>query len=933
MISLGNSGAASVIGTADAFLASNATTATLGPALIVNQTGLYATIAANGWSPIPGLGLSDTLVNKGTINGAVAGGQLALSGYGIFINQGTIAISNADTLAVGVSSFANAGTLTVSGGATALLGGGYGGYGTTPVWSNSGIIKVAGGTLVLGGAMRTSQLGSITVAGGTIVLAGTLSNAASTLTLGTGSGPGTLAAASLVGTIAGGTVSDASGMLSIGTSGTALLDGVSYQGTLGLTQASSYLRIRDGLSLAGTANITGAGSVLAFQGSQVFSNAQVALGAAGNAATIDVLHDYTKSGGSTLTLASGLSIHATGAFAAIGRASDVGGDAVLNLGSISGAVSGGMLTLGGADFINAGTLAVSNGDTLSLSAAAFTNTGTISVTNAALSIAGSITLAGLGHMVLSNATIGVSGILDSTGGTLSVGTGSLIGRLNLTGTLRGGTIMDTGSGLLCQGGALLDNVSYRGTLDLSRPFAQLALADGLNLTALNGSKPGTILLTGAASRLITTTSQALDNVTIDIGSAGIIYGGQRIAAPELATAASTTLTLGAHAAVITASLYSTLGDAALGRWTDTIVNDGHIVSSLPGGTLTLGSSFFTNAANIASSSGGGVLDAATGFTNTGTISVGAGSSFQISLFDYYSAPNAGSTVFSNAGTIQMQGGLFQELTSGGLFPNVPVVNQAGGTIAGYGIVFSQIANAGTIQAAGGSLALLQSITGTGALLIGPGASLEFGNAAPVTEIVTFANTGGGGTLKIDQPTNFLAPIAGFTTGDIIDLTGVSLTAIGISGGTLVASTATQNWRIATTAPLSGALSSGKDAYGGATIAITPQTLGSGTPATLAVGQPNMLFWASPVGDIFQGPSADINGATIGNWSGTDTLDITDMAPAQATLLYTQGANAGTLAISSTGHAASVSLTGSFNASFFHLATDGHGGTLVTYTHA
>ena len=96
-MALGAGAVAADIGTSDAFLASTATTATLGPNLVVAQTGAMAALDANGSSPIPGFGLSDTLVNQGSVTAAVAGGQFGIGGFGSFINQGSIAVSNGDT--------------------------------------------------------------------------------------------------------------------------------------------------------------------------------------------------------------------------------------------------------------------------------------------------------------------------------------------------------------------------------------------------------------------------------------------------------------------------------------------------------------------------------------------------------------------------------------------------------------------------------------------------------------------------------------------------------------------------------------------------------------------------------------------------------------------------------------------------------------------
>ncbi len=371
---LGNAGTASVIGTADTWLASSGTTATLGTHVSVQQTGLYATLAANGWSAVPGFGVADTLINQGTVTGLVAGGRLAISGYGTFINQGTITVGGGDTLAVTVAQFANAGTVVAGAGGTVLLGQPAGTFGTAPAWSNAGQIAVNGGTLVLAGSMATGQLGTITESVGSVQLAGTLSNAGATLTLGAHGGALSLAGLSLTGTILGGTVADATGVLSVGNAGTALLDGVSYLGTLAVTGAGAFLRVRDGLALSGAADVIGAASVLDFQGSQTFDHAQVLIGAAGSAACLDLMHDPAASGADTLTLGAGLSVTQSGALATVGRAGGLAGDAIVNAGTINAAVAGGTFTLGGPGFVNAGHINVSNGDTLVIAAAGFTGT-------------------------------------------------------------------------------------------------------------------------------------------------------------------------------------------------------------------------------------------------------------------------------------------------------------------------------------------------------------------------------------------------------------------------------------------------------------------------------------------------------------------------------------------------------------------------------
>ncbi len=929
-VSLGSAApAGAAIATTDLFLASSATTATLGAHLVVQQAGAYASLQANGWSPVPGFGVADTMVNQGSITAAIAGGRFAISGYGTFVNQGAITVSGGDTLAVTVGQFGNTGTITAGAGGIVLLGQPAGLYGTAPSWSNAGQIVVSGGTLVLAGGVSTSQLGTITGLSGVVQLNGTLSNAGATLALGTHVGALSLPSVSLGGTILGGTVSDGTGALSVGNTGTALLDGVSYLGTLALTGAGAFLRVRDGLTLNGVADVLGSGSVLDFQGSQVIDHAEILLGAAGGAASLDLAHDPAVSGADTLTLGAALSVVQAGALATIGRAGGAAGDAIVNAGTITAATALGTLTLGGAAFVNAGLINVSNGDTLAIDGSGFTNTGSIAVSGGVLSLLGSLTLARLGQVTLAGA-LSVSGTLDLGGETLQIGQGSATGRVALTGVLKNGTIADGGGGLGAIGAATLDGITYAGLLNLSRPFAQLSFADGLTVNGQAGA-PGTILLTGPLAKLIATTSEVLDHAAVALGSVSQTYLGQHIPAPELAAAAGVQLSLGAGCRITLAGTAGTLGDAALGRWTDSIVNAGQIAAGTAG-TLTLGASFFANAGTISTAAGGVISIGDVGFSNAGMLSVGAGSAMQVTLYDFYAAPDAGQTVFTNAGTIAMGGGLLQEATGNGLFPAVPLANLSGGSIQGFGTIFAQIANAGTIEARGGGLVLLQPVTGNGTMLIDPGATLEIAAAQSAGQTVRFASNGG--TLKIDQPSSFAGTLANLGAGDVIDLPGQILTGIGINSGTLVASTATQNFRLLSTTLLGGALSAGRDVHGGATIAFMPQAFGSGAPpVVLPVNQPGMLFWASPVGDVFRGTAANIAGAHVTNWSAADSLDITDMLPSAARLVQLQTPGLDTLTISDGTHSLGVDLAGTFTVTSFHLGADGNGGTVLTYGHS
>jgi hypothetical protein len=924
-ITVGSNIGTASLGTTDQWMNSQATTATLGANLVIMQGGKFAAVDANATTPIGGFGLADTLINQGNMDANFAGGTFTIGGYGSFINQGTITASSQATLVINAISFANTGTLALSGGATAVLGGPPDVYGQTPAWSNSGVISLNNATLVLSGAMKTGQLGQISGTG-TIVMAGTLANTGATLTLGSG---GQLPALSLTGTIIGGTLADPGGNLSIGPGGTAMLEGVSETGTLNLSGAGAYVRVRDNLVLSGAADITGAGSEIGFLGSQAFGQAQVLLGAAGTAAVIDVLHDYGQQGGSTLTLGSALSITQSGLLAAIGTSGDVTGDAIINYGTITAAVAGGTFALGGADFINRGTVSVSGGDTLAITAASFVSGGTISVTNAGLSIADSLTLAALGNLQLNNATVGISGTLNNQGGTLALGAGSNFGRLMLTGTIQGGVIQDSGEGLNAAGSATLDNVTYEGELYLDHPFQTLTLDGGINLAGAGGNGAGTLLLTGAASRVIATGNETINNATVYLGSIEINYYGQKVAPAELAAGAGSTLTIGTNAVVRSAGYVGWLGDCNVGDWTDSIVNNGTIVAATSAGILTIGSSFFTNNAAISIGNGGNIMFNGVAFTNAGTISISPGSDLMLSLFSYFEAPDSGPVEFTNTGLIHLVGGALVELTGGGLFPSVPVVNAAGGLMQGVGNIIAPIVNNGVIEGKyGPNLSVMGALTGTGSLQIDPSCVLELGASVGPNQTVNFTSTSE--TLRLNTATQFAGQINNFIGGDAIDLAGQPVTSLAVSNGTLVLGTAAGQARLHMSQPLGGALEVALDTHSGSIVNYTQQTQG-GPAVTIGVYQPKMLFWASSVGDIFTGQAATVQGADISNWTTADRLDIIDMLGTKTTVAYVQASGQGTITVTDGVHTDSVTLIGSYNASWFQVGTDAHGGALITYS--
>ncbi len=400
-------------------------------------------------------------------------------------------------------------------------------------------------------SLTLSSAGAVLDDTGTLTLGGTLALNAGTFKLDSG------------GTLQGGTVV-ASGGTFLAAGGT--LDGVTYQGTLGLSQTNASMTIRNGLTMtgaggtgAGTINLTGGNAYLDFYNTQTLDNATINIG---NGGSYNYLWFGSDTGNAeTLTLGPKLSIVQTGAHAEIDAYAYAGGG-IVNQGTISAGVNGGQfginnlgnvadiftnqgliavsngdsfyvvsdfsntgtITVNSAgsldvrrDFSNSGKVSVTNGATLSLSGN-WSNAGTISETNATLNL-GSSSTATLNTLTRSGGTVNIVGTLDNTGATLAVGTGTALGALGLQGTILNGRITNAGGGLVFAGGTL-DGVTYQGTLDLSPASSYLAIRDGLTVTGAGGTGAGTINLTGANAELDFYNTQSLDNATINIGNNG-----------------------------------------------------------------------------------------------------------------------------------------------------------------------------------------------------------------------------------------------------------------------------------------------------------------------------------------------------------------------------------------------------------------------------
>ncbi len=70
-------------------------------------------------------------------------------------------------------------------------------------------------------------------------------------------------------------------------------------------------------------------------------------------------------------------------------------------------------------------------------------------------------------------------------------------------------------------------------------------------------------------------------------------------------------------------------------------------------------------------------------------------------------------------------------------------------------------------------------------------------------------------------------------------------------------------------------------------------------------------------------------ATVAGFDASDTIDLANMAISSATLGYSGDASSGTLTVTDGAHTTWLAMIGNYAAANFHLADDGHGGTMVT----
>ena len=402
-------------------------------------------------------------------------------------------------------------------------------------------------------------------------------------------------------------------------------------------------------------------------------------------------------------------------------------DAVISVGSF--------MSVGGNLAIIAGTLETSS----ILSVNGFENTGTI-LNTGNLSLGGTMTASSLER-------IGGSGVLDVVGTVLNSGgtlDGAQLASQNIVGfgTILGGTVVNlTRLGFT----ARLDAVTWQGLLQAG---PNLQIADGLTMTGVNGTGPGTVmpLFPGVAFTLEATNDQTFDTA--------VVFGAATITADS-------TLQLGDGFSFSGGSIPNS---ASLTVGGDTVINHGTIHDASQQSVF----------AGI--SQDGAISFQSTDFENFGTIDAIDQSTPEQQLPPpfVYSA-GVMTTSMTGATFVNHAGGLIETGQSAG----VAIITVAATTaFTNDGTLLTMDATPTSIE--GGTIDIAAALNGSGTVEVAGGGVVKVEGAAAGTQTIDFTGTG---ELMLNQPVSVASAINSFSAGDTIEL-GVAAIAIRYTSGDL-----------------------------------------------------------------------------------------------------------------------------------------------------
>ncbi len=721
---------------------------------------------------LSGAGSINLITGEAAIVGASGGGSILTNVANTITGQGSIGGNGLGLInqAKGVIDANAAGALTIDTGST-----------TT---ANAGLIEATGaGGLTIASAITNT--GTLAAAGGALAITGSLTNLSGT-------------------TLNGGVFeADANSTLSFNATTHIVTDNA----TLILNGANSV--IQGSAPLESTLTTIGKAGALEILGDRNWTSS-VSLS---NAGTLDL-------GGGTFT-APGLSN--TGKVSGFG----VLATALTNSGTLAVAANqrlslvGGSLTNLSAGTLTGGTYTVGARGVLQLA-----NNVSIVTLNATIDLAGSgATVQSLNtttskevSLASSLKTVGTVGVLEILGGANYTTANAIAnsGKIQLGGgTFTSGTLTDVAGSSLTGFGTVASVFADSGTVTASSGGLAFTGAGDAFAGALGGTK---IVFAGGADALKAGSSLTAATVAIS-GGAAVTLGSSQAFSGTWSQGAGTvnlggfTLTLSGAGSTI-ASAINGSGTLAFTGGTQAL-NSGAALGasawSISGGsgvsvneTLTFAGAFTDGGSTMAIAAGDTLALTGAATFNTGAVVNGAGT-LALTKATLAGLTVGGTATLKDVGTVDQSGaitigdaaGNAAKLTIGkgdtykidgdvgiargtshssSLVDSGTLIRSSG---VGKSVIGVKVTDSGLIEVDTGTLDFSQALKGNGAMKIDAGATLEVGGSAASGLTATF--NGVGAILDLGNASKFAATIAGFTTGQTIDLLKTVATRATVNG--------------------------------------------------------------------------------------------------------------------------------------------------------
>ncbi len=375
--------------------------------------------------------------------------------------------------------------------------------------------------------------------------------------------------------------------------------------------------------------------------------------------------------------------------------------------------------------------------------------------------------------------IGGDSLLVSGGSSFSGAGGVTIARF----FERAGTLSATGTGA---------SVTVGGGLAVGGEGSLFAISGGAHATVAASPGQAIIIDTGASVSLtnagsMLSTSGAALQVGDALGGTGTITGGGTLVISDGGTLVSS----GGSGTVGLQSLSAIIGNGATGEAASTVLVSGRDAASglaafwQVNDGLEIGYSA-ADAASLSVSLGGTVSVTGTLALGTqgSTLRVdGAGSLVKAAELETFGRTD---TVITNGAVISAQSALVGDVSLGGGALKVAGLLDVGwmGSVVGSGTIratMTQI-DQGSAVVASGKLGVMGGISGAGSLVVDGGGTLVLTGPGAVTAGLSFL--AGGGMVETGAPAKLASLITGWSAGDVIDLTQVSVSRESYSGGTL-----------------------------------------------------------------------------------------------------------------------------------------------------